>query len=383
MGAANFEVMPLPLEVAETRARVRHFLEKELHATDTRDKYASGDGFSAEFSQKCGEAGFIGMPWPVEYGGKGSSFLERYVVSEELLAARAPIRAHWVADRQSGSMLLHYADEAIKKDILPRITRGECFFCIGLSEPDSGSDMFSARAKATKVEGGWLVNGAKAWTSHAHRCHYMIALLRTSPATKDNRRHGLTQFLIPMDVAGITVNPIVNLAGHHDFNDVVFEDVFMPEDHVLGEIDGAWKQATGELAYERSGPDRFLETIKVLYRLVDLAQGIEDTRLQEGIGRLTAQLFTLRTMSVSVALMLENGQVPEIEAALVKDVATVWQQGLPEVARRLAAFYRDSEFYPALQRELDFNTLIAPKLTIQGGTTEVLRGIIARGLGLR
>jgi acyl-CoA dehydrogenase len=383
MQPISFDVMPLPVEVESARAAVRNFLEQELYTPAAQARYASGDGFCAEFSRKCGAAGFIGMPWPAEYGGRGASYLERYVIAEELLAARAPIKAHWVADRQSGAMLLHYADAAIKGNILPRIARGECFFCIGLSEPDSGSDMFSARAKATRVERGWLINGAKSWTSHAHRCHYMIALLRTSAATKENRRHGLTQFLIPMDSKGITVNPIENMAGHHDFNDVIFEDVFVPENHLLGEVDGAWKQATGELAYERSGPDRFLETIRVLYRLVDLAKGIDDSGLQEGIGRLTAQLFTLRAMSVSVALMLEQGKVPEIESALVKDVATIWQQNLPEVARRLAAFHQDSECYPALKNELDFNTLIAPKLTIQGGTTEVLRGIIARGLGLR
>ncbi len=212
----------------------------------------------------------------------------------------------------------------------------------------------------------------------------MIALLRTSPATEENRRHGLSQFLIDMQTPGITVNPIYNMTGNHDFNEVVFDDVVIPENHLIGEPDVAWKQATSELAYERSGPERFLETIYVLYDLVDLAAADAGERLTEGIGRLVAQLATLRNMSLSVAGMLEAGALPEIEAALVKELGTNWEQALPARARDLAPVGPSAPGNRmTFDETLAYATLIAPKLTIQGGTREILRGIIARGLGLR
>ena len=191
-----------------------------------------------------------------------------------------------------------------------------------MSEPDSGSDLFAAKTKATKVDGGWRINGTKIWTSNAHIADYMIGLFRTSPPTKENRRHGLTQFLVDMKTPGITVNPIYQMTGQHDFNEVVFDDAFMPDDHVLGEIDGAWKQATSELAYERSGPERFLETFYVLLELIRALGPEPDLRSAEGLGRLVAQLHTLRRMSVSVAGMLQAGKEPVVEGSIVKDLGT-------------------------------------------------------------
>jgi alkylation response protein AidB-like acyl-CoA dehydrogenase len=165
---------------------------------------------------------------------------------------------------------------------------------------------------------------------------------------------------------------------------VVFEDAFMPDDHVLGEIDGAWKQATSELAYERSGPERFLETFYVLVELVRALGEKPDIRSAEGLGRLVAQLHTLRRMSVSVNGMLQAGKEPVVEGSIVKDMGTVWEQKLPNRVRELSAFIEETEGNrTTLEEQLRFATMIAPKLTIQGGTTEVLRGIIARGLGLR
>ena len=218
----------------------------------------------------------------------------------------------------------------------------------------------------------------------SHIADYMIAIFRTSPSTKENRRHGLTQFLVDMKTPGIKVNPIGQITGQFEFNEVVFTDAFMPDDHVLGEIDGAWKQATSELAYERSGPERFLETYYVLTELVRAVGNKPDTRSAEGIGRLVAQLHTLRRMSVSVAGMLQAGKEPVVEGSIVKDLGTLWEQKLPHRVRELAAFLEPEILNRAtLEDQLAFATMVAPKLTIQGGTTEILRGIIARGLGLR
>jgi alkylation response protein AidB-like acyl-CoA dehydrogenase len=348
----QFDAIRLPPECRELRQQVRQFLAEEI-ALGTFDPHER-------------------------------SFLERYVVTEEMRVVNAPVRLHFVADRQSGPMILRYGSEPIRAEVLPRICRGEVCFAIGMSEPNSGSDLFAARTRATKAEGGWLINGTKVWTSNAHQAHYMIGLFRTSPASKENRRHGLTQYVVDMRTPGITVNPIYQMTGRHDFNEVVFEDVFVPDANVLGAVDEAWKQATAELAYERSGPERFLETFYVLRELVRVLGEKPDIRGAEGLGRLVAQLHALRRMSVSVAGMLHAGKEPVVEAAIVKDVGTIWEQRLPHKARDLAAFITEAAGNRAsFEEQLRFATMIAPKLTIQGGTTEILRGIIARGLGLR
>jgi acyl-CoA dehydrogenase len=409
--AIHFDPIRLPEAAQALRRAVREFLRGEI-AGGTFDPSggATSVAFDAGFSRRVGARGWIGMTWPKQYGGGERSFLERYVVTEEFRVANAPVGLHFTADRQSGPILLRYASERIKADILPRITRGECCFCIGMSEPGSGSDLFAASTRAVRCDGGWRVTGTKVWTTGAHRADYMIGLFRTSPRTAEDRRHGLTQFLVDMRTPGIAVHPISDMSGRREFDEVVFDDAFMPDEHVLGEIDLAWKQATSELAYERSGPERFLETSYVLFALVrllaedastpnfarELPTGAVlggagprepprsiDARSTEGVGRLVAQLHALRRMSVSVAGMLEAGQEPTLEGSIVKDLGTVWQQTLPPRARDLAAFVDPAIDRAAFDALLDYATLAAPKLTIQGGTTEILRGIIARGLGLR
>jgi acyl-CoA dehydrogenase len=385
MAAIHFDQIRLSPQAQELRQEVRAFIASEV-ALGTFDprKNVTYPGHNEEFSRKVGAKGWIGMTWPKKYGGQERSFLERYVVTEEFRIANAPVGLHFTADRQSGPMLLKYANERIKMDILPRITRGECCFCIGMSEPNSGSDLFAANTKATRCEGGFKVHGTKIWTTNAHRADYMIGLFRTAPATKENRRHGLTQFLVDMKAPGITVNPIANMAGQREFNEVVFDDTFVAADHALGEVDMAWKQATSELAFERSGPERFLEISYLLFELIRVLGNDVDVRGAEGIGRLVAQLHTLRRMSVSVNGMLQAGKEPVVEGSIVKDLGTVWQQQLPHKARDLTAFIDgDKSDRVEFDQLLAHATTVVPKLTIQGGTTEILRGIIARGLGLR
>src|ERR1700682_3086374 len=347
--ALRFDPIRLPPECEVLRKQVRAFLAEEI-AAGTFDPHKPNreDTDAPEFSRRVGERGWLGLTWPKKYGGHEPSFLQGLLGAEE---------------------------KGVRDDVC---------FAIGMSEPNSGSDLFAAKTKATKTDGGFLINGTKIWTSSAHIADYMIAIFRTSPSTKENRRHGLTQFLVDMKTPGIKVNPIGQITGQFEFNEVVFTDAFMPDDHVLGEIDGAWKQATSELAYERSGPERFLETYYVLTELVRAVGSKPDTRSAEGIGRLVAQLHTMRRMSVSVAGMLQAGKEPVVEASIVKDIGTVWEQQLPHRVRDLAAFVdADATNHETLENQLAFAIKTAPKLTIQGGTTEVLRGIIARGLGLR
>lgn len=382
MHSFRFDPVILPPEVQELREEVRAFLADQLsagHITAHRNSWGSRD---ADFSRECGRRGYIGMRWPKRYGGHERTALERYVVTEEMLAAGAPVGAHWVADRQSGANILAHGTEQARQSILPEIARGRCFFAIGMSEPNSGSDLAAAATRAERVDGGWRLNGTKVWTSGAHSVHYLIALARTSPRGED-RHAGLTQFIVDMKSEGVSIRPIYNLYGGHDFNEVVFENTFVPDHMLIGDEGDGWRMVTGELAFERSGPDRFLSTFQLLRQLIDRLADGADRRERIVLGRFLAHLATLRVMSLSVAGMLERGESPNLEAALVKDVGTAFEQEIPEIARLLI----DSE--PSLSQGEPFNEALAravltsPSFTIRGGTREILRGIIAKGLGLR
>jgi acyl-CoA dehydrogenase len=377
----QFDRIALPPETEALRAEVREFLAgAREHFVRPNSDFSTGH--DPEFSKKVGARGWIGMTWPKQYGGGERSFFERYVVTEELLTAGAPVSAHWIADRQSGALLLRYGTEAQRERYIPPITRGESYFSIGMSEPNTGSDLASVRTRAEPVQGGWVINGTKLWTTDAHRNHFMIALVRTEPPS-ENRHAGLSQIIVDLRNDGAKVRPIRNIGGGEDFNEVVFADVFVPEDRVVGAPGNGWKQVTSELAYERSGPERFLSAFRVFVELVRAA-GADPTPAQAAlIGRLASHVMTLRRMSISVAGMLEEGKSPEVEAALVKQLGNDFEKQLPELAR-LVVQSDGRNAGPARFRDAFEDTLLlSPSFTIRGGTREILRGVIARGLGLR
>ncbi|MGY1643536.1 acyl-CoA dehydrogenase family protein [Geodermatophilus sp. SYSU D00703] len=375
-----------PSEAAErVRGEVREFLAAELAAgsfTPHVDTWLSG--VDPAFSRKLGERGWLGMTWPRRYGGHERTAMERYAVTEELLAAGAPVAAHWIADRQSGPNLLRYGTEAQRQAILPRIAAGECYFVIGMSEPDSGSDLASIRTRATRNgDGDWVVTGAKVWTSNAHLSHYGIVLVRTSPADPSHRHAGLSQLLVDLSLPGITVNPIRILDGGHHFNEVVFDDVVVPADMLLGEEGAGWHQVTAELAFERSGPERFLSTYPLLAEFARRVAGSGDAAGQAALGRLSARLLALRQLSMRIAAALDRGELPDLAAALVKDVGTTFEADVIDEVRRVVDVPASLDSPDPLGRALAEAQLHAPGYTLRGGTNEILRGIVARGLGLR
>jgi alkylation response protein AidB-like acyl-CoA dehydrogenase len=377
-----------PSEAAEeVRTQVREFLAEELAAgtfTTHVDTWLSG--VDPSFSRKLGERGWLGMTWPKQYGGHERSAMERYAVTEELLAAGAPVAAHWIADRQSGPNLLRYGTEAQRQAILPRIAAGECYFVIGMSEPDSGSDLASIRTRATRnADGDWVVNGAKVWTSNAHHSHYAITLVRTGPPGEGPRgkHQGLTQLLVDLSLPGIGINPIRILDGGHHFNEVVFEDVVVPGDMLLGEEGAGWHQVTAELAFERSGPERFLSTYPLLAEFSRRACDTGDRAQLATLGRLSARLLALRQLSLRIAAALDRGELPDIPAALVKDVGTTFEADVVDEIRRVVEVTPSLDSPDPLGRALAEAQLHAPGYTLRGGTNEILRGIVARGLGLR
>ena len=378
MSVFNAREFVPPPGVADLRSEVRAFLSANPPSSDPVLRANCWSVSDPAFSRALGQAGFVGMIWPKRYGGHDRHPLERYVVLEELLAAGAPVGAHWIADRQTGPLLLRYGTEAQRQRYLPGMAAGALYACIGLSEPGAGSDLASVRTAARRTPEGWRVNGQKVWTSGAHNAHVMLALVRTEPGSE--RQAGLSQLLIPMDSAGVTVRPIVDLAGNHDFNEVFFDDVLLPPDALVGTEGDGWRQVTAELALERSGPERYLSSHALFVELLRAAGPNPAPALAALIGRFTAELWTLRQMSMSTAAKLAAGEDPGTEAAVVKDLGNSFEQALPVAVQALLG---DSDDPAPLQRVLRHLLLVSPSFSLRGGTREVLRGIIARGMGLR
>ena len=373
----KFDRVKLDSKTEVLREKVREFLDNNPEHLQARNSDFV-TGHDPDFSKKLGAEGWIGMTWPTELGGGGKTFFERYVVTEELLAAGAPVSAHWIADRQSGPLLLSFGSEEQKRKYVPAIARGESFFSIGMSEPDTGSDLASVRTTAKKEGDEYVINGTKIWTTDAHRNHFIICLVRTEDPT-ENRHAGLSQIIVDLKNDGASVRPIQNMAGGEDFNEVVFDGVRVPADRVVGEPGNGWSQVTSELAYERSGPERFLSSFRVFIELVRDCGLKPEPHQKAAIGKIASHLMTMRRMSISIASMLEEGKDVAHEAALVKELGNNFEKVLPEIARLAVPEESSVQFRKTFMDTL----LLSPSFTLRGGTREIMRGVIARGLGIR
>lgn len=371
-----------PASTGTLRREVRQFLADQLAAgsfTPSVDGWLAGWG--EDFTAALAARGWLGMTVPKEYGGPGRSFVDRFVVAEELLAAGAPVAAHWIADRQIVPSLLKYGTDAQKQHFLPRIVAGTCFFGIGMSEPDSGSDLASVRTRAVEVDGGWSLSGTKVWTSGAHRAHAFIVLARTAPVDAAHRHDGLSQFIVDLHAPGIDIRPIVSMNGAHHFNEVILDGAFVPSDMVFGRIGEGWHQVTSELAFERSGPERLLSTFGLLAAATEHMAEQSIARSDE-LGRLVARIAGLHQMSSAIAGALQRHEPADVPAAVVKVLGTTTEGDIADLAdRHLAGDARgvDTVFTDLVALAVDQR----PGFTLRGGTNEVLRGVIARGLGMR
>lgn len=380
----NFTYAEIPPGDEDVREKARRLAQEVTAAMSLAQRARSWSGFSAEFSRKLGQAGLLGLTLPEQYGGGGRGPFARFVVVEELLAAGAPVAAHWIADRQSAPLILNYGTQEQREFYIPRICRGEALFCIGMSEPGSGSDLASVRTRAERTADGWRLNGQKIWTTNSMHSDYMIALVRTSGGP-DDRHKGLSQLIVDLKAPGVTVRPIEDLAGDAHFAEVFFEDVDLPADALIGEEGQGWQQVTAELAFERSGPERIYSSVVLLEGwLAHLrTAGRRDDATLALVGSFIARMAALRAMSIACTARLAAGESPVVEASLVKDLGTSFEQDLPlAIADDLAA-HVDEPVDPEFRLALDYVTLVAPSFSLRGGTREILRGIIARGLGLR
>lgn len=380
----SLSLTSIPAEDEALRAPVRAFLAHAMREVPAHVRAKSWAGYDTAFSRELGRQGWLGLTLPTGYGGGGRSPFARYVLVEELLNFGAPVGSHWIADRQSGPLILKYGTEAQKQFYLPPICRGESFFCIGMSEPNSGSDLASVKTRAVKTASGWTLNGQKIWTTNAQACQFMIALVRTSGETAD-RQKGLSQLIVDLSLPGVTVRPITDLSGDNHFCEVFFDNVQLADDALIGKEGKGWEQVTAELAFERSGPERLYSSIVLFDQWLAFIR-TEAGRTPESVrlaGRIFSQLAPLRAMSIAVTEKLARGGSPVVEAALVKDLGTGVEQLIPAaIADDL--FSREVQNAPLeLLQTLNYVTQVAPSFSLRGGTRDILRGMIARGLGLR
>jgi acyl-CoA dehydrogenase len=327
--------------------------------------------FDPAFSQELAARHLLGITWPRRFGGRAGSNVMRLAVTEELLRAGAPVAAHWVADRQIGPAILRHGSERLQAEILPGITAGRSWFCLGMSEPEAGSDLAAVRTFATPADGGWRVSGRKVWTSLAQHATHIYLLARTE--RRERKHEGLTEFIADMDSPGITVSPIIDLTGEHHFNEVLLEDVFIPGHRVLGQPGAGWGQVVEQLSFERGGPERVLSTYPLLMSLLAEVPGTADPELTRKIGTLAARLAVMRRMCADVAREMDRGKAPTEQSATLKYLGSQFERDVIEVARPLLGTPQagpDSAFGQAL--------LASPGFSIRGGASDVLLSLIAR-----
>ena len=373
----------LPASAEALRSQVREFLRVALPVAPAHVRARSWMGFDAQFSRALAERGWVGVTMPRRFGGAELDAFSRYVLVEELLCAGAPVSAHWIADRQSAPLILRFGSQAQQTFYLPRICSAQAFFCIGMSEPGAGSDLASVATRVRPTEDGWLLNGQKIWTTNAHQCNYMIALVRSSGDASD-RQAGLSQFIIDLTLPGISIRPIRDLSGDAHFSEVFFDHVRLAPDALIGKLGAGWEQVNAELAFERSGPERIYSSVVLLEQWITLLRQRGDHAALAGtVGRLVTHLAVLRQISIAITARLARGESPVVEAALVKDLGTEFEQSIPSILEACVGAGAGIAEDPQLLRTLAYVSQMAPSFSLRGGTREILRGMIARGLGLR
>jgi hypothetical protein len=367
--------------IGSLRRELRLFLDVALKDYKPAQRALSWIGVDPAFSRKLGAQGWIGMVWPRRYGGHERSAMERHTVLEELLAAGAPVGAHWTADRQSGPLLLRFGTEAQRERFLPGMARGETYFCIGMSEPQAGSDLAAVKTKAVRDGAGWRVTGSKLWTTNAQSAHMMIALVRTGEGSQ--RHEGLSQLIIDLASPGVEVRPIEDLTRSKHFNEVFLDNVYVPDEMLVGKEHGGWAQVMSELALERGGPERYLSSIRAIIEFLRVIGPQPEEPMRSLAGRLTAQRWVLQKMSAGIVRKLEAGEEAAIEASIVKDLGCDFEQDSPRAIQAVTAPDEDLTQGGDLAEVLTLLLQMSPSFSLRGGTREILKGIVARGIGLR
>jgi len=328
------------------------------------------NGFSKEFAAELGAAGWIGMTWPTEFGGGGRPPIDRLIVGEELIAAGAPIAAMWFADRQMGPTLITYGRPDQQAEFLPKILSGETTWCIGMSEPDAGSDLASLKTAAVRDGDHWVINGQKIWTSFGEVADYCYLICRTT--TEGPPHAGISEIIVPMDTPGIEVRPIKDMTTNRHFCEVFFTDVRVPVENLVGTEGAAFKQTMRQLEHERGGIDRLVSN-HALYLIARERADTSDPVVRQEIAALEIAYRIGRILVVREVLK----QAPAGFSAATKCFCTEHEVRVAEfVGRVLGA---EATLWTPITQGLSY----APGYTIMGGTSNVMRNILGeRVLGL-
>jgi alkylation response protein AidB-like acyl-CoA dehydrogenase len=368
------------------RQEVRSFVAETLPPTgdDDADGMRGEMGWSPAFSLKLAERGWIALAWPEEYGGAGMGFMEQVIFNEEMAYSGAPIGAHRRGVFYVGPILILHGTEEQRQKHLLAITGGTGYYCQGFSEPGAGSDLASLTTRATRDGDDYIVNGQKIWTSDGHRSDYCWLAARTDPDAPKHR--GISNFILDMHAPGVSVRPLVNMAGNHSFNEVFFDNVRVPAENLVGEENRGWYQTAATLDFERSsiatfaGTRRFLDDVIAVMR--QRRYGYRD---RYDIADLYTGVLVGQILSYSIASMQQSGGVPNKEASAAKLLSSELRQRAGEVAVRALRMNGQVHEGPgAVSRgRYTRDYLAGVSATIAGGTSEIQRGVIAtRGLGL-
>jgi len=384
-------------EQAAFRQQVRDFLTGELPAgwgsPDFHLPFAERMAFYREWAKKLGRKGWMAPAWPREYGGAGMSIMEQFIFNEEVAKARAPA-VGGIGVNFAGPTIILYGTEEQKQEHLPPILAGDVVWCQGFSEPGAGSDLASLQTRAVRDGDDYIINGQKTWTSGAQFSHKMILLARTDPQAPKHK--GISYFLLDMNSPGITIQPLVNIAGVPGFNEVFFDNVRIPSRNLLGEENRGWYIGTATLDFERSSIGAAWATAQGVEDLARYAREhldgergsalLRNPTVRWELAERSIEAEVARLLSYRVVSLQSRGLVPNYEASIAKLYTSELQQRIAATGLKMIGLYglldRHSKGAP-LKGRLMRAYLWAVAATIGGGTSEIQRNIIAtRGLGL-
>jgi alkylation response protein AidB-like acyl-CoA dehydrogenase len=393
------------LDEATWRQQVRQFIQTELPdelRPENQEQQVLGDAFARgpamrEWTKRLAARRWIAPAWPVEYGGAGMSVMEQFIFNEEMAEARAP-RVGGLAVGFIGPTLIVHGTEEQKQKYLPEILSGEVLWCQGYSEPGAGSDLASLQTRAVRDGDDYVINGQKIWTSGGHVSQWMVLLARTDPDAPKHR--GISYFIVDMKAPGVSVRPLVNMAASHEFNEVFFDTVRVPRENLIGEENRGWYLAQTTLSFERSNIGSAVGQRQTVEDLVRFARESSDgpSTLRHNPALRTE--LTDRYVEASTALLLsykiismqaKEGVPPGHEASVAKLFSTELNQRIYRTGMKMLGLYgqldrRQSEAarrWLPLRGRIEYMYLRSVANTIEGGTSEIQRNIIAtRGLGL-
>jgi alkylation response protein AidB-like acyl-CoA dehydrogenase len=375
------------------RQEVRSFLEHEIGEGLWEPKCdAWVQEYNPEFTKRVAQEGWIGLTWPKEYGGQGRNHIDRLILTEEMLRYGAPAACHWFADRQIGGSILKYGSEEQKSEFLPKIVRGEMYVGLGMSETEAGSDLASLKTRAIEQDDCFVINGQKTWTSGGRFMNYVSLWARTD--TNAPKHRGISEFIMPVDLPGISRIPMIDITGTEAWNDVFFDNVHVPKKYLIGEKNRGFYQVMEQLAYERSGMERLMGNYPLFDALIKFVNETkyngktlaQDAVIRHKLAELQVEFEVGRLLIYKVFITMDEGRVPTVEAAMAKAYATAFEQQLANTAMGILGPYgllwAGSKYVP-FEGMAAHSYLGSKGYSLQAGSTEILKNIIAtRGLGL-